>query len=353
MIDSGPQPLAPSSGVARAGVNLGNGPILPSISLIKGQILEGVVVQVQPRLLVETAHSIFSAATSAAGHTLGERLLFRVLDPELKPPRLELLRSGQLPDSSLAQQSAFLRSLLYRPDSLKPLQNWLSNQQTSAHLPTALGALLHEFWQLPKVPQALDIKKFLLMSGLFNESRGQLTTLAGRLMGPASAHNDLKSLLQLLALEEGWEQQTKPLLEALHSSQIKSLDALVNNQLHYQWLMPWFEHQHLLISLQQNEQQRSQKKWSISLSHEGPELGSLQINMLLTEGLLAQDTKASLHFSSDTQWLAPLVSASKHQLHNSLKMHGIQLQHVTSGPMVEAEAKTKSNMAHTILDVHV
>jgi hypothetical protein len=172
-------------------------------------------------------------------------------------------------------------------------------------------------------------------------------------MGPPKAHNDLKALLQLLALEEGFEQQINPLLEALHSSQIKSLDALLNNQLHYQWLMPWFEQQHLLITLQQNEQQRSQKQWSISLAHQGPELGVLQINLLLTEGVLVGETTASLHFASDTTWLAPLVNVSKHQLHAALKHHAINLQQVSVGPIIEAEAKANLKTAHTILDVHV
>lgn len=353
MIDNGPQPLAPSSGVVRPGVNLGNGPILAPISLIKGQIIEGVVVQSQPRLLVETAHSIFSAATSSAGYTLGERLLFKVLDPDVHPPRLELLRSGQLPVSSLGQQSAFLRSLLYRPDGLKPLQQWLSSHLSSTQLPAQLAALLAAFWQLPSAPKALDIQKSLLMSGLFSESRGQAKTLANVMMGPAKASNDLKALLQLLALEEGLEQQVKPLLEALHSSQIKSLDALLNNQTYYQWLMPWFGEQHLLITLQQNQQQRSQKKWSISLAHEGPELGVLQINVLLTERMQAHETSASLHFASDRTWLGPLVNESKHQLHSALKLHGINLQQVSVGPIIEPEANANPKTAHSILDVHV
>ena len=359
MIDNGPQPLAPSSGVVRPGVNLGNGPILPAITLIKGQIIEGVVVQLQPRLLVDTASSIFSAAASSAAYTLGERLLFKVLDPDVHPPRLELLRSGQLPVSSLGQQSAFLRSLLYRPDGLKPLQQWLSSHLAShlGRLPPPLVTLLQSFWQLPNPPKAIDIQKSLLMSGLFSESRGQAKTLANALMGPAAAHNDLKALLKLLALEEGFEQQVKPLLDALNSSQIKSLDALLNNQTHYQWLMPWFGEQHLLITLQQNQQQRSQKNWSVSLAHEGPELGVLQINLLLTERSLAHESTASLHFSSDQAWLAPLVHDSKQQLHHALKLHGINLQQVSVGPIIEAELQAKSQAksqgVHTILDVHV
>ena len=357
MIDSGPQPLAPSSGVARPGVNLGSGPVLPPISLIKGQIIEGVVVQLQPRLLVETASSIFSAAISSAAYALGERLLFKVLDPDLHPPRLELLRAGQLPDSLLAQQSAFLRSLLYRPDSLGPLQKWLSSHLSShvssAQLPSALAALLQEFWQLPSSLKAQDIQKSLLMSGLFSESRGKGNTLSGSIMGPAKAYNDLKALLQLLSLEEGLEQQIKPLLEALHSSQIKSLDALLNNQLYYQWLMPWFDQQHLLITVQQNQQQRSQKQWSISLAHQGPDLGTLKINLLLTQGLLANETTAILHFSSDANWLAPLVNGSKHQLHTALQSHGIYLQHVSVGPIVQTDIPGELKTAHAILDVHV
>jgi hypothetical protein len=277
--------------------------------------------------------------------------LFKVLDPDLHPPRLELLRFGQLPDSPLAQQSAFLRSLLYRPNGLAPLQQWISSHVSSATLPPALATLLQEFWQLPSDPKALDIQKALLMSGLFSESRNKSQTLAGAMMGPAKSYNDLKALLQLLALEDGLEQQVKPLLEALYSSQIKSLDALLNNQLYYQWLMPWFDQQHLLITLQQNQQQRSQKQWSISLAHQGPELGVLQINLLLTQGMRDGDTTASLHFASDSTWLAPLVNGSKYQLHTALKLHGIHLQQVSVGPIAETETKPKTT--HTILDVHV
>ena len=300
MIDSGSQPLAPSSGLARPGVNLGSGPVLPSISLIKGQIIEGVVVQqLQPRLLVETASSIFSAAISSAAYTLGERLLFKVLDPDLHPPSLELLRAGQFPGSLLAQQSAFLLSLLYPPNSLGPLQQWLashlSSHVSSAQIPSALATLLQEFWQLPSFTKALDIQKALLMSGLFSESRGKANTIAGAMMGSAKANNDLKALLQLLSLEEGLEQQIKSLLEALYSSQIKSLDALLNNQLYYQWLMPWFDQQHLLITVQQNQQQRSQKHWSISLSHQGPDLGALKINLFLTECWLMRQRLADIY----------------------------------------------------------
>jgi hypothetical protein len=351
MIDSGPKPLAPSSGVVRSGVNLGNGPVLPAITLIKGQIVEGVVLQLQPRLLVETASSIFSAAISSVAYTLGERLLFKVLDPDLHPPRLELLRSGPFSDAPLVQQSAFLRSLLYRPNSLAPLQQWVSNHLSNPTLPPALSALLQEFWQLPSDPKALDIQKALLMSGLFSESRNKSQTLANAMIGPAKSYNDLKTLLQLLALEDGLEQQVKPLLEALYSSQIKSLDALLNNQLYYQWLMPWFEQQHFLITLQQNQQQRRQKQWSISLAHQGPELGALQINLLLSQGMRERETTASLHFASDSSWLAPLVNGSKYQLHTALQLHGIHLQQVSVGPITETETKPKAT--HTILDIHV
>ncbi len=351
MIDSGPKPLAPSSGVVKPGINLGNGPILPAITLIKGQIVEGVVLQLQPRLLVETANSIFSAAASSAVYTLGERLLFKVLDPDLHPPRLELLRFGKLPDSPLVQQSAFLRSLLYRPNSLAPLQKWVSNHLSSTTLPPVLATLLQDFWQLPSNPKAIDIQKALLMSGLFSESRNKSQSLASAMAGLAKSHNDLKAFLQLLALEDGLEMQVKPLLEALYSSQIKSLDALLNNQLYYQWLIPWFDHQHLLITLQQNQQQRRQKQWSISLAHQGPELGSLQINLLLTQGLQERETTASLHFASDSLWLAPLVTSSKYQLHTALQVHGIHLQQVSVGPITETEAKPK--VTHTILDIHV
>jgi len=65
MINSVQGPLLPSNGVAKLGVNLGKGSVMPLITLTKGQIMEGVVVQLQPRLLVETPASIFSAAASA------------------------------------------------------------------------------------------------------------------------------------------------------------------------------------------------------------------------------------------------------------------------------------------------
>ena len=360
MINSVPGPLLPSNGVAKLGVNLGKGSVMPLITLTKGQIMEGVVVQLQPRLLVETPTSIFSAAASAAAYALGERLLFKVVDPDSLPPRLELLRPEQLPSSLLGEQSAFLRSLLYRSNSLAPLQQWLSrhfggvpNLRSNTKMPIALSALLHEFWQSPGNPQALDIKKALLMSGLFSESRGAIKTRAGAMMGPAKANNDLKSLLQLLALEKDLEVQVKPLVEAVHSSQIKALDALFNNQLYYQWLMPWFDQQYLMITLQQNEQQLSQRQWSISLAHQGPDLGHLQINLLLTEAVGTNDAMASLHFASNTLWLAPLVNSSKQQLNTALKLHGIHLQQVSVGPFEENDAKGRPNNPHAILDVHV
>ena len=360
MINSVPGPLLPSNGVAKPGVNLGKGSVMPLITLTKGQIMEGVVVQLKPRLLVETPASIFSAAASAAAYALGERVLFKVVDPDSHPPRLELLRPGQLPSSSLGEQSAFLRSLLYRSNSLAPLQQWLSghlssgvpNLRSDTKMPTALSALLHEFWKPTGNPQALNIKKSLLMSGLFSESRGSIKTRTGAMMGPAKANNDLKSLLQLLALEKDLEAQIKPLVEAVHSSQIKALDALFNNQLYYQWLMPWFDQQYLMITLQQNEQQLSQSQWSISLAHQGPDLGHLQINLLLTEAVGTNDAMASLHFASNTLWLAPLVNSSKQQLNTALQLHGIHLQQVSVGPFEENDAKGKPNNLHTILDVH-
>ena len=75
--------------------------------------------------------------------------------------------------------------------------------------------------------------------------------------------------------------------------------------------------------------------------------------MLLTERTLAHETTASLHFSSDRAWLAPLVHGSKQQLHNALKLHGINLQQVSVGPIIEPEIQAKSQAVHTILDVHV
>ena len=360
MIDNGPQPLAPSSGVTRAGVNMGNGPVLPSIALFKGQVIEGVVIQLQPRLLVETSSSIFSAAATSAAYTLGERLLFRVLDPEVNPPRLELLRSGQLPDSPLTQQSAFLRSLLYRPNSLAPLQQWLSHQSVATHLPPALAALLQGFWQLPSAPKAVDIQTAMLMSGLFSENRAKANSVSASLAGPAQAHNDLKALLKLLVLEDGFEQQVKPLLEALHSSQLKGLDAALNGQIHYQWLMPWFDQQYFALSLQQSQAQRSQRQWFISLAHEGPDLGALQINLLLTQSQHGQHAMANLHFASDSSWLGPLINSSKHQLQATLEQQNIVLQQVSVGPYLETKVDGlnaaighEHNTPHTILDVHV
>ena len=366
MIDTGPQPLAPTSNVTRAGVNAGNGPVLPSLPLIKGQLVEGVVTQVHPRLLVETASSVFSAAVSSAAYTLGERLLFRVLDPSVNPPRLELLRSGQVADTSIAQQSAFLRSLLYRPNSLAPLQQWLSNPQTWAQMPPAIAALLQELWPLTTHPKATDIQRSLLMSGLFSESRDRGKGLAEALLGPAKPHNDLKALLKLLAIEEGFETQIKPLLEALQSSQIKGLDATVNGQLHYQWMVPWFEQQHFMATLQQNQQQRTQGQWSLSLVHEGPDLGALQINLLLTQVAKEQNATASLHFSSDEAWLIALILDSKQQLQAGLHQQGIVMQQLSTGPYnvnagphnaegsnAIASHKQTAPLQHSILDLHV
>jgi hypothetical protein len=52
-----------------------------------------------------------------------------------------------------------------------------------------------------------------------------------------------------------------------------------------------------------------------------------------------------------------LVHGSKQQLHNALKLHGINLQQVSVGPIIEpeiqAKSQAKSQAVQTILDVHV
>jgi len=75
--------------------------------------------------------------------------------------------------------------------------------------------------------------------------------------------------------------------------------------------------------------------------------------LLLTQGERAREATASLHFASDTLWLAPLVDGSKHQLHTALQLHGISLQKVSVGPIADTEDKAKPKTNHTILDLHV
>ena len=51
--------------------------------------------------------------------------------------------------------------------------------------------------------------------------------------------------------------------------------------------------------------------------------------------------------------VATLVHGSKHHLHNALKLHGINLQQVSVGPIIDPETQAKPQVMHTILDVHV
>ena len=334
MINKGPQPLAPSTPVRTGGVNPVGTPTLPALPLIKGQIIEGEVIQNKPNLLVETHASIFSAALGKRQFAVGERLLFKVLNPDSIPPKLQLINDTHLTASPLAQQSPLLRSLLFRHDSLQPLTQWLSTllAQPEEGIETPLMALLRQFWQLPKQPKAEDIQRLLLMSGLFKEVRGK-AGVAQQLIGPATSASDLKALLQLLITEEQ-QVHLKPLLDAIASAQVKALDAVLNNQLYYQWLIPWAEQGFIWAQLRQSANQKQRRQWSLQLSHEGPELGSLNINLLLTEGATPTgNSLATLHFASDTKWLAEVVQASRGRLQEALQPHNIVLQQISVGPI--------------------
>lgn len=335
MINKGPQPLAPSIPVKGGGVNPVGTPTLPPLPLIKGQVIEGEVIQTKPNLLVETHASIFSAVLGKRQFAIGERLLFRVINPDTVPPKLQLINEPHLTSSTLAQQSPLLRSLLFRHDSLQPLSQWLGQllAQPQDHEETPLMALLRQFWQLPKLPKGDDIQRLLLTSGLFREARGK-AGLAQQMIGPATSATDLKALLQLLIADEQ-QVHLKPLLDAIASTQVKALDALLNNQLYYQWLIPWSEQGFIWAQLRQSTNQKQRRQWSLQLSHEGPELGSLNINMLLTEGVTPTgNSLATLHFASSTLWLGELVQASRNRLQDALTPHNIVLQQVSVGPIV-------------------
>ena len=324
MINKGPQPLAPSIPVRTGGVNPVGTPTLPAISLIKGQIIEGEVVQTKPNLLVETHASIFSAALSGRQFAVGERLLFRVINPDSVPPKLLLLNEPHLTQSPLAQQSSLLWSLLFRHDSLKPLSQWLSQTLVGPDQQNSLAALLKQFWQLPVQPKAEDIRRLLMQSGLFSEAR---------VRSSATSAADLKALLQMLVVDEN-QAHLKPLLEAIASVQLKALDAVLNNQLNYQWLMPWGEHGYFWANLRQSDQQRQRRQWSLQLNHEGPELGKLNINLLLSESPTPGGASlATLHFASAAAWLTDIVSASQQRLQEALQPHKILLQQVSVGPL--------------------
>ncbi|MDP6166527.1 MAG: hypothetical protein QGI54_10365 [Gammaproteobacteria bacterium] len=332
MINKGPLPLSPSTTVQRGGINPVGNPTLPSLPLIKGQVIEGEVIQVKPNLLVETHASIFSAALSGRQFAVGERLLFRVLNPDAVPPKLLLISNAHLPDSPIAQHSPLLRSLLYRHDSLTPVLQWLLQNHSQAKPESTSLSLLRQFWQLPAQPQAEDIRRLLLQSGLFSEGRTKGGTMA-QLIGPATSASDLKALLQILVLEEN-QTHLKPLLEAIASVQIKALDALLSSQLNYQWLIPWGETGYFWANLRQSDSQRQRRQWSLQLHHEGLELGTLNINLLLTEGqVMGGPSLAALHFASDTNWLVALVKDSKPRLQEALEPHNIFLHQVSVGPV--------------------
>ena len=332
MINKGPQPLAPSIPVRTGGVNPVGTPTLPAISLIKGQIIEGEVIQLKPNLLVETHSSIFSAALSGRPFAIGERLLFRVINPDTVPPKLLLINEPRLPESPLAQQSSLLRSLLFRHDSLKPITQWLSQALAAPEQNSSLQSLLRQFWQLPSQPQGEDIRRLLMQGGLFSEGRAKSPIMAP-LIGPATSASDLKALLQMLVVEEN-QAHLKPLLEAIASVQVKALDAFLNNQLNYQWLLPWGEHGYFWANLRQSDLQRQKRQWSLQLNHEGPELGKLNINLLLSESPTSGAASlATLHFASEASWLTEIVSASRQRLQEALQAHNILLQQVSVGPL--------------------
>lgn len=297
-------------------------------SLTIGQILEGAILQVRPHVLVETAGQLLRFEPRKDWPlTIGQRLSMKVIDPNAQPPLLELSAKSGLPGQSLLGQSTYLLSQLYRSQPLESLRQWIGLHvgQTGQDLaiPLTLHNQLLQRWNLAADSRGDDIYRTLLGSGLFSEFRAQKQP-RDAVQNPSF---DLKIWLQRLQQIPGMEQAALTLIDGITATQLKSLDAAIDGELWYHWLLLW-QGDPIQINLQQTEDQRAERQWRLSLEHHGAVLGKLTVELLLTEQ--PQGATANIHFRSDQIWLLDLIATSESHLGNALDMAQIGLQKLTA-----------------------
>lgn len=326
-------------------------PVASVSRLTAGQLLEATVIKVTAgEVWLESANQILRTTPLPLGAIVGERLLLKVLDPNTLPPRLKLITDDDLPASLLAGLSSNLRSLLFRHRSLEPTLSLLTQLMTNL---TTLGKsaqehpALQELFDIDKRAEkrvdAALVKELLEKSGLFKESASKIANSVGQ-------QSDLKSLLiSLLNQDLLPDSQTlQTAIEGIISSQIKALDAQVNGNIFYSFLLPFLGHAWIEAQIRQNQDEVDRDQWRVHLTHHSTEMGAFAVDILMRK------REVSIIFKSNQPWIVDLINSNQQRLIDAVIHEGLILNQISAieikeqkhGPYDEAPD-------HAIFDLRV
>ena len=297
--------------------------------LLRGQLLEVIVAKtLTDGVWLESRNMMFRANLPVGGLREGERLLLKVLDPDSSPPKLKLITDAELPNSSLAGVSTFLRSLLFRHQQLHPTQQFLTSllsrglvdEDGEAEL-NGLYQWLKDFRQTPERVHGAWVKQRLQLSGLFRESSA---------IKSSNLQQDLKTfLISLLSQDKGIDKATvQAAIDGISSSQVKALDGLIQNNLQYNFLLPFLGEGWIEARISRDEEQISREQWQIYLRHQSQQMGDFSAEILLYKKTV------SILFQSDQPWMIDLIKENYSELEQGIAAIGLSVQQISVAPMV-------------------
>ena len=297
--------------------------------LLRGQLLEVIVAKtLTDGVWLESRNMMFRANLPVGGLREGERLLLKVLDPDSSPPKLKLITDAELPNSSLAGISTFLRSLLFRHQQLHPTQQFLTSLLSRGLVEkngevelNGLYQWLRDFRKTPERIHGAWVKERLQLSGLFKESSA---------IRSSNPQQDLKTfLISLLSQDKGLDKAAvQAAIDGISSSQVKALDGLIQNNLQYNFLLPFLGEGWIEARISRDEEQISREQWQIYLRHQSQEMGDFSAEILLYK------KNVSILFKSDQPWMIELIKESHNELEKGIVAIGLTLQQISVAPMV-------------------
>ena len=297
--------------------------------LLRGQLLEVIVAKtLTDGVWLESRNMMFRANLPVGGLREGERLLLKVLDPDSSPPKLKLITDAELPNSSLAGVSTFLRSLLFRHQQLHPTQQFLTSflstglleKDSEAEL-NGLYEWLKNFHKTPERIHGAWVKERLQLSGLFKESSS---------INSSNPQQDLKTfLIKLLSQDKGIDKATvQSAIDGISSSQVKALDGSIQNNLQYNFLLPFLGEDWIEAQIFRDDEQISRDQWQIYLRHQSQQMGDFSAEILLYKKTV------SILFKSDQHWMIDLIKDNYSELERGIAAIGLSVQQISVSPMV-------------------
>ena len=159
------------------------------------------------------------------------------------------------------------------------------------------------------------------LSGLFRESSA---------IKSSNLQQDLKTfLVSLLSQDKGIDKATvQAAIDGISSSQVKALDGLIQNNLQYNFLLPFLGEGWIEARISRDEEQISREQWQIYLRHQSQQMGDFSAEILLYKKTV------SILFQSDQPWMIDLIKENYSELEQGIAAIGLSVQQISVAPMV-------------------